>query len=170
MGRRGPAPTPTHILQMRGSTLVSQRRLADEPKPPPGLPRCPAWLDADAKAAWKQLAPMLAAMGCLTKIDTNALARYCRLWARWRKAEAFIDKHGEVYPLKDDEGKTRCVQQWPQVAIANKLAQQLSRLEAEFGMTPSARSRIQIEKPRPAVSGLERFKLSRDQPGLSESE
>ncbi|MCX5658410.1 MAG: phage terminase small subunit P27 family [Planctomycetota bacterium] len=167
MGRRGPAPTPTSILQMRGSTLVNQRRLADEPTPPPGLPRCPAWLDVDTKAAWKQLAPTLGAMGCLTRIDANALARYCRLWARWRKAEAFIDKHGEVYSLKDDVGKTRCVQQWPQVAIANKLTQQLSRLEAEFGMTPSARSRIQIEKPK-VPNSLDRFLLTRDRQSSTE--
>lgn len=55
-----------------------------------------------------------------------------------------------------------CVQQWPQVAIANKLAQQLSRLEAEFGMTPSARSRIQVEQRTLQPSGLERFRLKRD--------
>ena len=49
-----------------------------------------------------------------------------------------------MYPIKNDAGKVKCFQQWPQVAIANKLAQQLTRLEQEFGMTPSARSRIQL--------------------------
>src|SRR5262245_41995306 len=87
-----------------------------------------------------KLVPQLDAMGVLTQIDCNALARYCRLWARWRRAEAFIEKHGEMYPLKDDRGKIRCFQQFPQVATANKLAQQLTRLEQEFGMTPLARA------------------------------
>jgi phage terminase small subunit len=32
---------------------------------------------------------------------------------------------------------------WPQVAIAKSLAQQLTRLAQEFGMTPSARARLQ---------------------------
>jgi hypothetical protein len=36
-------------------------------------------------------------MGVLSRIDGNALARYCRLWSRWRKAEAFIDKNGKMY-------------------------------------------------------------------------
>ena len=85
----------------------------------------------------------------LTRVDGNALARYCRLWSRWRKVEAFLDQHGEVYPLKDEGGRVKYLQQWPQVAIAGKLAHLLTRLEQEFGMTPSARTRIQVA-PQPA--------------------
>jgi len=83
-------------------------------------------------------------MRVLTRIDGNALARYCQLWARWKKAELFAQKHGEVYPLKDESGRTKCLMPFPQVAIANKLAAQLTRLEQEFGMTPSARTRISV--------------------------
>ena len=60
--------------------------------------------------------------------------------------EQFIEKHGEVYPLKDDKGTLKYLQQFPQVAIAHKLATHLTRLEQEFGMTPSSRSRIRIER------------------------
>lgn len=144
MGRRGPAPTPTNVLKLRGSTLVTQRRLQNEVKGPTGNPECPDWLDEDGKAMWEKLVPQLSAMGILTKVDGNALGRYCRLWARWRKAEDFITERGEMYPLKDDQGNVKCFQQWPQVAIAHKLSQQLTKLEAEFGMTPSARARIQL--------------------------
>ena len=49
-----------------------------------------------------------------------------------------------MYPLRSDDGKVKCFMQWPQVAIAHKLAQQLTRLEQEFGMTPSARTRVQV--------------------------
>lgn len=84
-------------------------------------------------------------MGVLTRIDANALGRHCRLWARWRRAEAFLDQHGEVCPLKDENGKIRYFQQFPQVAIASKLAQQLTRLEQEFGMTPASQTRIRVD-------------------------
>ncbi len=147
MGRRGPRPIPTEQLRVRGSPLATKKRRAREVKGPSGTPSCPAWLDADAKRAWRQLVPQLESMRVLTKIDSNALARYCRTWSRWRKAEAFIDEHGEMYPLKDESGRVKYMQQWPQVAISHKLAQQLTRLEQEFGMTPPARSRIQIDKP-----------------------
>lgn len=42
---------------------------------------------------------------------------------------------------------SQCVQQFPQLAIANKLAQQLTRLEQDFGMTPSARTQVQVTPP-----------------------
>ncbi len=109
----------------------------------------PAWLDDDAKRAWRRLIPLLEQMNVLTRIDGNALARYCQLWSRWKRAELFIQKHGDTYPIKDEKGKIRCLQQFPQVAIANKLAQQLTRLEQEFGLTPSARSRITQVSGRP---------------------
>lgn len=144
MGRRGPSPTPTNLLKLRGSPLATKRRDSSEPKPERTCPRCPNWLDAEAKAAWRQLVPQLDAMRVLTRIDGNALTRYCQLWARWKKAELFVQKHGDTYPLKDESGRIKCLMQFPQVAIANKLAAQLTRLEQEFGMTPSARTRIQV--------------------------
>lgn len=145
MGKRGPAPTPTPVLKLRESSLVTKRREELEVKGPEGIPACPDWLDDDAQAAWEQLVPMLETMGVLTRIDGNALARYCLLWSRWRKAEAFIAEKGDMYPLKNPDGSVRYFQQWPQVSIANRLAQQLTRLEQEFGMTPSARARIQLQ-------------------------
>ena len=147
MGRRGPAPTPTEILKLRGSTLVTKRRDQSEPKAPKGKPRCPDWLDKDAKTMWRHLVPLLDAMGVLTRLDGNALARYCRLWSRWRKAEAFIDKNGEMFPIRQDNGQVKYFGQWPQVAIAHKLALQLTRLEQELGMTPAARTRVQVSQP-----------------------
>ncbi len=63
-----------------------------------------------------------------------------------------------MYPLKDDNGKTKCFQEWPQAAIANELAIQLTRLEQEFGMTPSARTRIQVNvRPRPIDANKAKF-------------
>jgi len=144
MGRRGPPPTPTEILKLHGSKLVNKRREQTEAKGPAGKPSCPTWLDKDAKKAWKQLVPMLEFMGVLTRIDANALARYCETWVRWRHAQEFLKQKGEVYPLKDESGKVKCLMPFPQVAIANSLAQQLLRLEQEFGLTPAARTRIVV--------------------------
>ena len=95
-------------------------------------------------------------MKVLTNVDGNALARYCVLWVRWKQAELFIRQHGLAYPLRDEKGQLRCLQQFPQVAIANKLATQLTRLEQEFGMTPSARTRIHVE-PVPTENSIRQF-------------
>jgi len=142
MGKRGPRPLTTRMLQLRGSWRTGLNR--GEPTLPPELPECPEWIDPDAKQLWAETAPLLAQMRILTRADRQALARYCQTWSRWRKAEMFIQKYGESYPLKDDQGRVKCFMPWPQVAIAHKLAQTLARLEQEFGMTPSARTRIDV--------------------------
>lgn len=143
MGARGPRPTPQKVLRLRGSWRGNLN--PSEPKFPSGKPTCPDWLDDEAKSAWRQLVPMLFTAGLLTKADRNALARYCQLHARWKKCELFIQKYGSTYPIKDEKGAVKCFVQFPEVGIANSLAKQLTRLEQEFGLTPSSRSRIQVE-------------------------
>lgn len=81
-------------------------------------------------------------MKVLTRIDTYALSRYCHLWARWRKLERTIADHGETSSIETKHGSYE--QQRPEVGIANKLMVLLARLEAEFGMTPASRSRVEV--------------------------
>lgn len=146
MGRRGPRPRPNAIKMMRGNP--GKRRVVDCPRPEAAetrLPSAPAWLDREAKAKWRELVPQLKCMGVLARIDRDALSRYCDTWAWWRRIRLFIDEKGETYLLRDDDGRPRYIQQLPQVAIAHKLATQLTRLEAEFGLTPAARATIHLE-------------------------
>jgi P27 family predicted phage terminase small subunit len=143
MGRRGPRPTPTAILRLRGSGLAGRAR--GEPQAPPGIPPAPGWLTEESKLVWDQIVPVLDFMQVLTRADANALARYCTVWVRWRRAEDFIQRYGSTYPIKDESGNVKCFLAFPEVAIAHRLAMVLTRLEAEFGLTPSARSRVNVE-------------------------
>lgn len=155
MGRRGPPPKPTKLRVLQGNP--GKRPLnPSEPQIQRGLPRCPDWLSEPAKVEWRRVSRLLRALGVLTQADADALTLYCQLFVRWRNAEEFIAKHGEVYPLKDEQGKIRCMQQFPQVSIARHLAQLLRSYQQEFGMTPSARSRIRAEQPS-GPSALEQF-------------
>ena len=90
------------------------------------------------------VAPLLKKMKVLTSADRDALAAYSQTYARWRKAEEFLEKHGDVYPLRDEHGQVRCMQQFPQVSISRNLLHLLKTYQQEFGLTPSARSRIQV--------------------------
>ncbi len=83
-------------------------------------------------------------MGVLTEVDGHALAAYCQIYARWREAEEFIAKHGNVYPLRDSEGRVKYMAQLPQVSIARNLLQLLEGSQQEFGLTPSARSALRV--------------------------
>ncbi len=157
MGRRGPPPIPTKMKVLAGNP--GKRRLnKKEPKPPKNTPRCPAWLSSDAKAAWRRLVPQLERMGVLTVVDRDALVAYVQTYARWKRAEEWLDKHGEVYPLRDEQGRVRCMQQFPQVAIARNLAQLLKSYQQEFGLTPSARTRIEVNPSVPEESTADRLR------------
>ncbi len=150
MGKRGPRPTPTAELELRGSRQAAINKKNNEPQPELGAPDPPAWLEGEGLEVWNELAPQLVEMGVFTKVDGLAFARYCVLWAQWVKATMFVQKHGTTYPLKDGNGKIKCFAQFPEVAVMNKTSLTLSRLEAEFGLTPSARTRISVQvKPAP---------------------
>lgn len=135
-------PTTLHILNGNPSKIkdLGER----EPKPEPKAPDCPDFLSEDAKTEWARVAPILEGLGLLTRIDMAALAAYCESWAMYKKAIQFIHKHGEVYPIKDDKGQVKYLQQVPQVGIANKSLGNIKNFCTEFGMTPSSRSRMQV--------------------------
>jgi P27 family predicted phage terminase small subunit len=141
MGARGPAPTPTAVLQLRGSWRANARK--GEPKAPREIPTCPGWLDAAAKSAWNQLAPLLHQMGVLTLADANVLTRYCITWSRWKAAEQWIQDNGEVAEVETDSGTTYVPH--PQVRIAAMLGDQLGKMEQQLGLTPAARARLTVD-------------------------
>jgi P27 family predicted phage terminase small subunit len=79
----------------------------------------------------------------MTEIDGAALALYCQAWARWIEAEQNLVRYGVV--VKSPSGFPM---QSPFLAIANKAMEQMTRLLAEFGMSPSSRTRV-AAAPRP---------------------
>jgi P27 family predicted phage terminase small subunit len=138
MGARGPAPKPTHLKLLEGNP--GKRPLnQNEPKPKPIAPKPPSWLDKEAKKEWKRVAPELERLGLLTVVDGAALAAYCQAYSRWVEAEKFLSKHGTVF--KTPNGY---IQQLPQVSIAQKYLQIVKSFCQEFGLTPSARSRMTL--------------------------
>jgi P27 family predicted phage terminase small subunit len=65
---------------------------------------------------------------------------YCVIFVRWKKAERMVREKGEI--IKTAAGN---IIQNPYLSIANRALDQLNKLGAEFGMTPSSRSRVKVE-------------------------
>lgn len=148
---RGRKPTPTHLKLVRGNP--GKRRLnASEPAPDRTLPTPPAELCADARLEWDRVAGELHGIGVLSRIDRASLAAYCQAYGRWIVAERAIAKMAERDQLtqglmiKTTNGNAV---QNPLLGTANKAMGDMVRYAAEFGMTPSARSRVQGERPIP---------------------
>jgi P27 family predicted phage terminase small subunit len=135
----GPKPKPAALKKLTGRSHHKQN--PDEPKPerPSAVPPAPRWLGPVAKGLWRKMAKDLWELGVLTEIDLDALARYCVCWERWRKAERIIKEQGEI--VKTPNGYSA---QNPYLAIANKCLKQLDSLGAEFGCTPSTRTRVSV--------------------------
>jgi len=156
MGTRGPQRTPTALLKLHGSRLGNDRDKT-EPKPEKKTPDCPDWLGDDARQVWDQVVPMLNTMRVLTVADGGPLSRYCESWVRWKKCLAFVKEHGETYVVKHELGDIKAVHSWPEVVTLRGLAAELLRIEQEFGLTPAARARIQLEpEAAPTVRTRER--------------
>ena len=136
MAVRGRKPKPTALKALEGNP--GRRPLNEkEPTPPKIDIKCPTWLLPEAKKEWKRLAPSLEAMGVLTMADMTAFSGYCQAYARWKEAEEFITEHGTL--VRTPSGYW---QQVPQVSIAQTNQKIMLRFCEQFGLTPSARSRI----------------------------
>ena len=136
MAQTGRKPKPTALKILEGNP--GKRQLNNsEPTPAKKAPKCPSWLDAEAKKEWRRLTKQLDDLGLLTTVDMAAFAGYCQAYARWKEAEEFISKHGTI--VKTPSGYW---QQVPQVSIAQTYLKIMNKLCEQFGLTPSARSRI----------------------------
>lgn len=99
----------------------------NEPVVPPGIPEPPGFLDAIGKQFWVEHAQLLAGMGVLTQADKYALGMLAESFARYRQ-----------YP--DDQRRR----------------DEFRKLLVEFGLTPSARSRLKVDGKKP-TDALEAF-------------
>jgi P27 family predicted phage terminase small subunit len=148
---RGRKPKPTHLKLVAGNAGKRPLNKA-EPKHALSIPSPPAELSDDAKVEWGRVAERLYRAGTLTEVDRSALAAYCQAYGRWIQAERTLAKLAEADKatggllIKTSNGNAI---QNPLVGIANKAASDMVRYAAEFGMTPSARSRIKAEGQAP---------------------
>ena len=137
MATRGRKPKPTALKLLEGNPGKRQLNM-NEPRFAQKIPpKCPDWLEEEAQAEWNRLSKTLFEMGILTDLDVASFAAYCQAYARWKEAEEFISLHGSIVKTK-----TGYWQQVPQVSIARTNQKAMLQAAAEFGLTPSARSRI----------------------------
>lgn len=136
MGKRGPAPKPTHLKVVEG-TYRKDRAAKNEPRPEPGAPNCPTWLHREAKREWRRIVPELERLGLLTELDRAALAAYCQSYADWYEAERRIRRSGTIQVTD-----TGYIAPHPAVGQKNQAMQRMKQYLALFGLSPSDRTRV----------------------------
>jgi P27 family predicted phage terminase small subunit len=130
---------PTRLKLIEGNP--GKRKLpGNEPQPELGA-EPPKWLSVEALKHWPLVAEQLTEVGLLTTLDATALGLYCEAFARWKTANDHVVQFGTV--VKSPSGYPIVS---PFLAIANRAYDQLVRMLAEFGMTPAARTKVEVTK------------------------
>lgn len=149
MGQRGRAPKPTALKVKQGNPGKRALNKAEPRVNREEVVRAPACLGEAARKEWQRLRRRLAPAGLLTALDADVLAMYCQAYARWVDAEEHLQRVGPVVKTKNGN-----LVQNPYLAVANRAMEQMLLYARELGMTPSARSRIQLpaQKPGPSLA------------------
>lgn len=153
MGRRGPSQTPTRVLQLRG-TFRKDRHGDPETEPKfellTEMPPPPVVLDGIGRFEWNRVGPELIAKQLLADVDLAAFTLYCLNVSRVIAAERIIMQEG-LTTWSQSGAKAH-----PAVLIARQAGAEVRKFAQEFGMTPSARTRVKAvegsgdEKPAAA--------------------
>jgi P27 family predicted phage terminase small subunit len=140
-GRR-PIPLDLKLLTGNPGKRPLNRR---EPKGIPGVPACPRHLSRMARDAWHRIGQRLKALKVVTDADAEALELACSAYAEYRAARAVIARRGATYVSRTLHGVL--VRKRPEVEIAADAWRRLRLMLVEFGMTPSARTRLATAEP-----------------------
>lgn len=136
MAGRGPAPTPTELLKLRGSKRAKAR--AGEVVFAKGLAGPPSCLDAEAAAEWRRVTRELEAVGMAQRVDRALLTAYCEAWGEF---VTFVK-------LSKESGHKQAVA-LGYVKAKNAAAERLRKMAEQFGFSPAARTRVKAtEKGR----------------------
>jgi len=140
MAKRGRKPTPTNVLNLRGSWRGKARK--NEVKPDPDTPICPRWLSSEARREWRRIVPELKAVALVTRLDAVALALYCEAVARYIRAEATLREEGETTTTAAGGLKLH-----PLVPVRDAAVTQILKTCSLFGLSPSDRVGLPSSPP-----------------------
>ena len=144
---RGRKKLPSHLKLVKGTArgeLQKKKRDDIEPEQLPEVPLPPVHLNAIAQEEWRRVSPQLYALRLLTAVDIAALVAYCEVYSTYRQADEILQTMAQADATKGLLLRTKKenIIQNPMLGIRNKALRDMVFYAAEFGMTPSARARI----------------------------
>ena len=134
-GGRAPKPTALRLLDGGHPERINQH----EPAPSPGSPLPPEEMSGAARRVWDYTLAELDVMGVASPADRDSLACYCEAVVNHRKSSALLAKSDVLVrgvlgnPVRN-----------PALAVQRDSAELIRKFAQEFGLTPSARSRIEV--------------------------
>lgn len=135
-----PKPRPAGLKLVEGRSPGRDsggRKVAEPPAFKRIPPEPPEWLPDEARAEWDRVVPELARLDLLKPVDRSALTAYCLTWDRLVQAQRQMQEDGSVLSM-NSQGRVR----HPAVAVIEAASKELRSWAGEFGLTPSAESKV----------------------------
>ncbi len=139
MKRPGPPPKPTQLKIIRGNP--GGRDLNEQEPHPDRLDKAqaPDYLCEAAAKKWHQMVEVLSRNNVFTEMDVDLLAIYCEAHAIHLEASEKL-RAGDATTT----GQSGYQAQSPWVTIRDRAWKTKQSIMAEFGMSPAARTRINV--------------------------
>jgi P27 family predicted phage terminase small subunit len=137
MGTRGPKPKPTKLRRLEG---VPGHHPINEREPHPTGPCVkPDFVTGEAAKEWDRAVASMPD-GLYTSADAPVLAVFCIAWVLFRNSIAQVAREGMT-----STGSTGQKTAHPSLAVISKQAEIILRASDRLGMSPSARTRLEME-------------------------
>jgi P27 family predicted phage terminase small subunit len=140
VGQRGPMPMPAGLKILAGTSPGRDSGGRPVAKPPAFeryAPDPPPWLEGEALAEWRRVAPTLEALDLIKPEDAAMLAAYCLTWQTVADMSAIIRAEG--FTTANPSGRMVA---HPAAVIRAAAIRDLRPLAAHFGLTPWSESNL----------------------------
>ena len=142
----GRKPKAREIQLAEGRHLKNPQRFKNEvPATSPDEPALPLHLKGQAAAAWESLEAVLRAAGLWSASYQVTIELYCETYANYRTALERVQQTGQALVTKNKDG-TPDIRRNPFRVELHRYKEELIKISAEFGLTPSSRSRIMLQE------------------------
>lgn len=168
-GTRGPFSKPAVLKALEGNQGNRSLDLSGGVNPLVNTPSPPKHLGHEARREWKRITPLLEELGLISGLDRAALALYCQAVGRLSELEMAFNGKVErymadekmeysdaVYAASHTVTPSGYAQQSVIVQLIKSHREQVNRYLVHFGMSPTARSRVQASNHvQPTLPGIE---------------
>lgn len=162
MGQPGRKPLPGNVHQLRGNpSKLPLSRLADGMlRPDVSVPKAPDHMGEEARSEWRRITKHLQRLGIISQLDRAHLTAYCDAWGEYVWAQRRIAELNADDPTGERGRIAMTASGYKTISavlvVRNKAMEQMARHAAEFGLSPSARSRVTTSDRQPSLPGMDK--------------
>lgn len=154
---------PTALKKLKG-TYRPDREIENEMMPTKldFAPSPPAFLDAREAMEFESVCSELAELNMLHRTDLSLIAAYCVEITGYIRTSELIKIEGTIINGKNKLGESYAIQN-PLMAVKNSYFNNAKAMATQFGLTPSARTKIAAPPPDGEGSFDEMLNLDDDE-------